>query len=185
MATSIPTLTTARLILRPHRREDFDACAALWADPLVTRFIQGRPQTREEVWARLLRYAGHWAWLGHGYWAVEEGGRFIGELGLADFQRQMQPPLGVPELGWALSPAVHGRGYATEALQAVLTWADANLDAAETACIVAPENLVSLRVAEKLGYRQTARTLYKGEDTLVFRRSRRRSGSPGGRSPRR
>jgi len=169
----IPLLRTARLILRAHRREDFDACAALWADPLVTRFIQGKPQTREEVWARLLRYTGHWAWLGYGYWAVEEeGGRYIGELGLADFQRQMEPPLGVPELGWALTPAVHGRGLATEALTAVLAWADATLDAAETACIVAPENLVSLRVAEKLGYRQTARTLYKGEDTLVFRRAR-------------
>lgn len=172
MPSAIPTLTTSRLILRPHRPDDFDACAALWADPAVTRFIQGRPQSREEVWSRLLRYAGHWQWLGYGYWAVEQGGRFVGELGLADFQRQMDPPLGVPELGWALSPAVWGKGYATEALQAALAWADAELDAAETACIVAPENVVSLRVAEKLGYRQSARTLYRGEDTLVFRRER-------------
>lgn len=178
--TEIPTLTTSRLVLRRHRREDFEACAALWADPVVTRFIQGRPQTREEVWARLLRYAGHWTWLGYGYWAVEEGGRFIGELGLADFQREMTPPLGVPELGWALSPADHGRGLATEALLAALAWADAHLDAPETACIVAPENLASLRVAAKLGYRETARTLYKGEETWVFRRSRRSTGSPGG-----
>ena len=169
---AIPTLTTPRLILRPHRREDFDACAALWADPAVTRFIQGRPQTREEVWARLLRYAGHWAWLGYGYWAVEEGGRFVGELGLADFQRAMEPPLSAPELGWALMPAVHGRGYATEALRAVLAWADANLAVRETACIVAPENFASLRIAAKLGYSETARTTYKGEETVVYRRTK-------------
>jgi RimJ/RimL family protein N-acetyltransferase len=166
------TLQTGRLLLRSHRPDDLDACAALWADPRVTRHIQGRPQTREEVWARLLRYAGHWAWLGYGYWAVEEGGRFIGELGFADFQRAMEPPLGVPELGWALSPAVWGKGYATEALTAALAWADVNLAAVETACIVAPENAASLRVAEKLGYREAARTTYKGEATVVLHRSR-------------
>ena len=130
MSLSLPTLSTARLRLRPHRPDDFDACAALWADPRVTQHIQGRPQTREEVWARLLRYAGHWAWLGFGYWAVEEGGRTIGELGFADFKRALEPSLdGAPEPGWALSPAVWGQGYATEALTAALAWADANLAA--------------------------------------------------------
>jgi RimJ/RimL family protein N-acetyltransferase len=173
VSLSLPTLSTARLRLRPHRPNDFDACAALWGDPRVTEHIQGRPQTQEEVWARLLRYAGHWAWLGFGYWAVEEGGRFIGELGFADFKRALEPSLdGAPELGWALSPAVWGQGYATEALTAALAWADANLAAAETACIVALQNATSLRVAAKLGYRETARTTYKGEVTLVFRRPR-------------
>ena len=38
-----------------HRREDFDACAAMWANPDVVRYIGGKPFTREEVWARLLR----------------------------------------------------------------------------------------------------------------------------------
>jgi len=170
--STAPLLATPRLRLRPHRADDLDAAAMLWADPAVTRFIQGRPQTREEVWARLLRYAGHWAWLGYGYWVVERDGQYVGEVGLADFRRAMEPPLSVPELGWALSPAVHGQGYATEALRAVLAWADAALPHEETACIVAPDNFASLRVAEKLGYRPSARTTYKGEATVVFRRLR-------------
>ena len=172
---AIPILTSPRLRLRPHRAEDLAACAALWADPGVVRFITGRPQTREETWARLLRYAGHWAWLGFGYWAVEErdGGAYVGELGFADFQREGLPGLaGRPELGWALSPAVHGRGYATEALRAALAWGDANLPAAETACIIAPDNLASLRVAEKLGYREVERVARNGGETLLFTRAR-------------
>ena len=44
----------------------------MWADPAVTRFIGGRVFNREEVWARLLRYAGHWQWMGYGFWAIEE-----------------------------------------------------------------------------------------------------------------
>jgi RimJ/RimL family protein N-acetyltransferase len=60
-----PRLETERLVLRAHRVEDFPDLAALWSDPLVTRFISGVPQTPEESWSRLLRYAGHWLLLGY------------------------------------------------------------------------------------------------------------------------
>ena len=172
---TIPTLDTPRLRLRPHRPDDLAACAALWADPGVVRFITGRPQSREESWTRLLRYAGHWAWLGFGYWALEEqaGGAYVGELGFADFKREGLPFLaGRPELGWALSPAVQGRGYATEAVTAALAWGDVHLPAAETACIIAPENLASLRVAAKLGYREVERVARNGGETILFTRAR-------------
>src|SRR5689334_15432931 len=47
-ASEIPVIETARLRLRGHRKSDFAACAALWADPVVTRYISGRPFTGEE-----------------------------------------------------------------------------------------------------------------------------------------
>ena len=110
--SAIPTLETSRLRLRPHRREDFPACLALWADPTVTRYIGGRPFSREEVWARFLRYAGGWHWLGFGYWAVEEisTGQFIGELGYSQNERSFDPPLtlldaaGLSMVLWNLGP---------------------------------------------------------------------------------
>ena len=61
-----PALDTARLSLRGHTRDDFAECAAMWADPLVTRHVGGRPMAGEEVWARVLRYAGLWTLLGFG-----------------------------------------------------------------------------------------------------------------------
>jgi RimJ/RimL family protein N-acetyltransferase len=169
----VPVLETERLTLRGHRVEDFADCLALWTDPQVTRFIGGRPSTQEEVWSRLLRYIGHWSLLGFGYWAVEERatGRFIGELGFADFKRQIEPSLdGIPEAGWALSPSVHGRGYATEAVQAILAWGDRHFGSARTACIIAPENWASIRVAEKCGYREFQRTTYKDNPTIMYMR---------------
>ncbi|CAB3703825.1 hypothetical protein LMG27174_03823 [Paraburkholderia rhynchosiae] len=54
-----PILTTNRLALRPHTRDDFLESYTMWSDPEVIRYIGGKPFTREEVWARLLRYAGH------------------------------------------------------------------------------------------------------------------------------
>ena len=144
----------------------------MWADPQVVRHIGGRPFTREEVWTRLLRAAGLWALLGYGYWVAREreSGGFVGELGFADFRRELEPPLGeAPEAGWALAAAMHGRGYASEALEAVHAWADLAL-CVRTVCMIAPANLASIAVARRCGYRHYAETLYKGSPTTLFER---------------
>ena len=54
----VAILETARTVLRPHRLDDFETYVAMWADPEVTRFIGGKPRTREESWMRFLRHAG-------------------------------------------------------------------------------------------------------------------------------
>src|SRR5215469_5050217 len=103
----VPVVETERLRLRGHRPADFTDSVALWSDPVVTRFIGGKPLSEEEVWARVLRYVGHWAWTGFGYWVVEEksSSRFVGEMGLSDWKREISPSVqGIPEVGWVLSP---------------------------------------------------------------------------------
>ena len=167
----VPVIETERLLLRGHRLEDFAPCAAMWADPLVTRHIGGQPFSAEESWSRLLRYAGHWAMLGYGYWMVEEKstGAFAGEVGFADYHRSLTPPLPAgPETGWVLASAFHGKGYATEAVRASLQWGDAKFALNETNCIIHPENLGSIRVALKCGYTETAPRTYKGQPVTAF-----------------
>jgi RimJ/RimL family protein N-acetyltransferase len=169
--SAVPVIETERLLLRGHRLSDEADCFAMWSDPEVTRFIGGRPSTREEVWSRLLRYAGHWALLGYGYWALTErgSGRFLGEAGLADFHRALEPSFGdAPEIGWALVPHAHGRGLATEAVKAIVTWGEANLRPARTVCMIGPENFPSLRVAEKCGFREYGRATYHGAASVLF-----------------
>jgi RimJ/RimL family protein N-acetyltransferase len=172
-ALEVPILETERLKLRGHRLLDFRDCSAMWADPGVTRYIGGQPLSEEEVWARLLRYVGHWTWLGFGYWAIEEKAtsRFVGELGFADYKRQIEPSLeGMPELGWVLAARAHGKGYATEAVRVALAWGEIRFGEARTVCLIHPENLASIRVAQKCGYRESRRTTYKGHPTLLFAR---------------
>ncbi len=161
---AIPTLTTERLTLRPHSLADFDVFAAMWSDPAVVRYIGGRPFSREECWSRLLRQMGHWSLLGYGFWAVEESatGEFIGEIGFADLHRDIDPPITAPELGWVLVPPAHGKGYATEAVRAAL----AHQSSFDPVCLIHPENLASLRVAEKCGFRELHRTTYHGSPTI-------------------
>jgi len=169
----IPTLETARLRLRGHQHEDFPQLAAMWSEPEVFRYISGKPSTEQQSWARLLNYLGHWSLMGFGYWAVQEKatGRFIGEAGFADFKREMSPSIkGIPELGWALATHAHGKGYATEAVRAAIQWGDANLKSPRTVCIIGPENLASIRVAEKCGFTEIQRTTYAGQPTILYSR---------------
>lgn len=128
----------------------------MWGDAAVTRFIGGRASTPQQCWSRMLTYRGMWPLLGYGYWAVEEknSGLYIGEAGFADFKRDIIPEMrNVPELGFAFMPAVHRKGYGTEAVRAIVDWGDAHLPSKRTVCIVSEANVASLRIVQACGYR--------------------------------
>ena len=170
----IPVLHTDRLTLRPHAGEDYEAECAMWADPAVVRFIGGKPSTRQQTWSRLLTYMGHWAAMKYGYWAIEErqSGRFIGDIGFADFKRDIAPAMqNVPEFGFALASPAHGKGYASEAVRAALAWGDAHLPSTRTVCLVNDENAASLHILEKAGYRVFERAAFNGTPVLFLERS--------------
>ena len=169
----IPALDTERLTLRGPRREDLADSLAMWSDPDVVRTIPAQPFSEEDVWTRLLRYVGHWQLMGFGYWMVREkaSGRYVGEVGFADYKRALDPPFGgAPEIGWVLAAWSHGRGFATEAGRAAIEWGEQHFGRVRTVCLIHPENPRSLRVAEKLGYREYARGSYKGHTAVMLER---------------
>lgn len=170
----IPVLETERLRLRAHRPDDLPANAAMWSNPATTRFIGGHPLSSEECWSRLLRFIGHWHWVGFGYWAVDEksSGAFVGEVGFAHYKRDIEAPHSdAPEVGWIIDPLHHGKGYATEAVKAALAWGDARFGESPTTCIIHPQNAPSIRVAEKCGFLEAQRTTYHSKPILAFVRS--------------
>ncbi|HKU67357.1 MAG TPA: GNAT family N-acetyltransferase [Candidatus Baltobacteraceae bacterium] len=171
---SAPTIETERLRLRSHRREDFADCAAMWADPLVVRYIGGKPSTPQQTWSRLLAYLGHWRAMGYGYWAIDEKstGKFVGEIGFADFKREIAPSMqNVPELGFALVSDAHGKGYGTQAVRAVLEWGDANLPSRRTVCLVNEDNAASLRIVQKAGYTIFERVTFNDSPVAFLERT--------------
>jgi RimJ/RimL family protein N-acetyltransferase len=169
----VPIVETARLRLRQFRESDLDRWAAVMADPVTVEHFGGEPMSREETWRRLLMSTGLWLTFGYGYWAAErkEDGALVGQVGLADFKREMQPAIdGAPEAGWIFAPEVHGQGYASEAVAAMLEWADETLKAPEIRAIIAPKNGPSIRIAEKNGFSSREDASYKGDPILLFRR---------------
>ncbi|NLR98647.1 GNAT family N-acetyltransferase [Rhizobium sp. P38BS-XIX] len=173
---SPPRLETERLILTGHTIDDFEPLAGMWSDPLVVKHIFGTVvSTSRESWMRMLSYHGLWPLLGHGYWAVREksSGRYVGDLGFADFHRVIEPPIkGIPEAGWAFAAWAHGQGFATEALAAAAAWLDKDARFDRSVCLISPENTASIRVAQKAGYGNPQPIRLNNKDTLLFSRMR-------------
>ncbi len=116
---------------------------------------------------------GHWKILGFGYWLVEDRvtGEFLGEVGFANFNRDLTPAFGAtPEVGWAFLPKVHGKGYAHEAVSAGISWMKQNHASEKLVCMISPDNEPSLKLARRLGFEEFTRTTYLGEATVLFER---------------
>lgn len=144
----------------------------MWADPDVVHHVGGRIREPQDAWFALLRNRGLWDLLGYGYWIVRErrSGVFVGEIGFADFRRGLEPDIsGAPEAGWMLAKSAWGKGYASEAAKAAHDWLD-EIRPGRSTCIIDPDNGASIRVAEKLGYRELGPMDYCGEPILLFQR---------------
>lgn len=168
-----PVLETARLVLRAHEESDLEPSFAMWADPAVTRYIGDNSSTRDRVWSRILCYSGLWSMLGFGYWAItrRQDNAFVGEVGFADFKRCVSPAFGdSPEMGWVLTPAAQGNGYAREAIDAALVWGLCHLDHRRIVCMISSQNAPSVKIATEFGFQEYARTSYGKDEVSLFER---------------
>ncbi|WP_322778849.1 GNAT family N-acetyltransferase [Frankia sp. Cas4] len=164
---SIPTLTTDRLILRPIRRDDLDASAAIWSDPEFGRYIG--TYDRHGMWHNLAANIGVWELEGVGPWSVVERGTgvLVGRAGLWN-----EPGWPGIELVWFIGRSWWGRGYAPEAALTAGTWAFANHDVDRLVTVPNRDNLKSVRVAEKLGMTLDHYEVLHGDDSAVYTISR-------------
>ncbi|KDP87086.1 GCN5 family acetyltransferase [Cupriavidus sp. SK-3] len=144
-------LDTARLRLRQWREADFAPFAALNADPVVMACFPA-PLDRAASDAIALRCQSLIAARGWGFWAVErkEDGAFIGFVGLHEPAATL-PFSPCVEIGWRLSRAHWGRGYAAEAARAALQFGFGRLALAEIVSFTALPNVRSRAVMERLG----------------------------------
>jgi RimJ/RimL family protein N-acetyltransferase len=153
MNTDSLLLETQRLLLRPTRREDFDAWAQFMADPESSRHLNG-PQPRPLAWRSFLTMAGAWAMQGFGMFSVIEktSGRWVGRVG-------PWQPKGWPgtEVGWGIVSDRVRLGYATEAATAAIDWAFDVLGWTEVIHVIDVDNFASQAVARKLGSRNRGR----------------------------
>jgi RimJ/RimL family protein N-acetyltransferase len=169
MTTALtPTLETARLVLRPPEAVDFEAWAALDADRLATRYIGGR-SGRTASWQGLAGAVGMWSLRGCGLFSVLErdSGRWVGRVG----PWLPEGAIGT-EVGWALARPAWGRGYATEAAEAAISWAFAALGWDEVIHCIDARNLASVAVAEQLGSRRLRADIDAGKPVEVYGQNR-------------
>jgi RimJ/RimL family protein N-acetyltransferase len=156
-------LDTERLRLRVPASQDAEDLYDLFADADVMRGLGKEPVSAvEEVRAVIEGMIRDWRSDGLGAFVLETATtdpQVVGQAGLMIFDaRDWTPstwakagPHAQPELGWALTRAYWGHGYATEAAAAIRNWAAERLKIDRLVSLISPENVRSQRVAERLG----------------------------------
>ena len=147
------SLETKRLRIRRFADGDLDALVAYRSDPEVARF-QGWAEGysvekgRDLIAAMRDRHPGGGAWF---QFAIEERatGALIGDSALL----AMVAPPGTVEVGLTLAAQHQRKGFAREALTALLDYAFGTLRAHRVAGIAFAANLRSTRMLEALGFR--------------------------------
>jgi RimJ/RimL family protein N-acetyltransferase len=159
------TIATDRLLLRKPTASDVTPMMEVHQDPEVMRFLGPYPVTLTTAWRNVAMMVGHWEMLGYGSWVVMDRStsEIVGRVGL-------WYPDGWPgvELGWTVKRSRWGQGIATEASRAALQWAWANLQVDHIISMIHPENVASIRIAEKLGESFERSEVLNGSEVLVY-----------------
>jgi RimJ/RimL family protein N-acetyltransferase len=165
-------IRTERLVLRRFDAADLDAFHAYHSLPETARFLPGEAKSYTKCMESVGKYANFvfekendWVCL-----AIEAKGSpgLLGEVVL-----KWLPGRGQGEVGWTLAPAARGKGYGSEAADAVLKLGFEELGMHRIEAKLDALNAASAALCERLGMRLEARLVdkwhYKGQwATEVF-----------------
>lgn len=145
-------LTTARLVLRPPQMEDAEGLVRI-------KFLTGTPaEARKTVASMLEELKSPFTY----HWVITLEGTVIGRVKAWD----VNPYNGYLQLGYDMGPEYRGKGYMTEAVQAVIRFMLTKAQANRVFCSVRAGNIASRRVCEKAGmiHEGTMRQHYARQD---------------------
>ena len=155
--TAQPTFETTRLTLVPAAASDLETLWALWSDREVRRFLFDDQEVSRELATEVLSGLLAAAPRGLGLWLARERASAAaigcGALMPVGNAAEYEPALaGLVEPMAALHPAWWGRGYATEALRALVDHAFGALDLPRIAGVTDVPNEASHRMLLRLGF---------------------------------
>ncbi len=157
MPTVTSPIQTDRLLLRPFVAADLDALANILARPDVMRYLDDDPLTRDEVAAVIheregmnrLDTQGDTLMLAI---ALRDSGVMIGSVNLIWHSQEHAQG----EVGYTLHPDHQGKGYASEAVRAIMTYGFREIDLHRIVGTCDDRNSASARLLERLGMRREA-----------------------------
>jgi RimJ/RimL family protein N-acetyltransferase len=163
-------LETARLRLREFTPADADALEAVLGDPMAMRYYPApfdRKGVEEWIERNLDRYQNE----GYGLWAMllRDTNQLIGDCGC--YSRDVDGRNDV-EIGYHVRRDLWGKGYATEAARACIEYAFSKLGVDRVISLIRPENLQSIRVAEKNGLTCEKIIFWRGFDHCIYAKTK-------------
>ncbi len=162
-------IETPRLILREFDPEDLSGLYCLYEET-NTSYIDPLDEDRAIELEKLKSYIKYvYGFYGVGLWAtcLKENGRLIGRCGIqvAFLEGEAE---GDYEIGYMISGKYAGTGYGTEVLEALIHYADEELDAKRVILQIHSKNLESLHLAEKMGFKHIERDKSDLSELFLF-----------------
>jgi ribosomal-protein-alanine N-acetyltransferase len=163
-----PILRTSRCELRPVTAADTAELHALWISPGVRRFLWDNEIITVERAVETVSLSEYlFKRRRPGLWAVRRKGSPAID-GFAGFLLFREPP--VYELLFGIAEPLWGQGLAVEAARAVMVYCAASFEMRVFRASTDAGNAASVRVLDKLGFRQVRRAVVDGLDTIFFER---------------
>ncbi|MCU1475353.1 MAG: N-acetyltransferase [Subtercola sp.] len=148
-----PVILTQRLTLRPHRLTDAQAWFALQLDRRVLAYLPWPERSQAASLQHLRDRTRHTRlWQSNDFMAlaIEREGQLIGDVSMV--LRDVTPDARSVEMGWIIDPAHGGRGYATEAAEALIEFAFFVVGAKTVTAVINRRNTRSRVLARRLGF---------------------------------
>ena len=145
-------LETERLVLRKITPEDAAMQYRMLNTPAVMARLGG-PKELHEIEAKHAKAIASFAREGFGFMMMIEKstGELVGHAGMKRVDASFAPNVGDHEIGYILREDRWRRGYAEEAMRAVIEWAFVSIDAPHVVALTSPANIGSWKLMEKLG----------------------------------
>ena len=164
------TIETERLVLRRLKHSDAATFFEIVGNPLVMKhWAPGPDETEQDTAKRILDINTHWDEHGFGDWAVVEkaNNQLVGFSGLHFITNVKEV-----NIGYAFHPNCWREGFGFETCQAVLQFGFATLELDTIVAVIAPENLASIRLAQKCGMQFWKQTTWAGNERVIHKKTR-------------
>lgn len=181
---------TKRCLIREICMDDMEALFAIYEEPHMTDYMEPLYPWEEELAYEQAYIDNMYRFYEYGMWVVIEKstGKLIGRAGLEhreypadedcgqtgtydgrDTAKDIKPRVVMElEMGYAIAASYQNKGYATEACQAILAYAEEYLDYPRINCLIEKENTASIRLAEKLGFTCHGISMAAGKTMLRY-----------------
>ncbi|RFS18934.1 N-acetyltransferase [Chitinophaga silvatica] len=165
------SIETERLLIRELEYTDEMDLFEMDADPDVHLYIENHPvKSIDEIKKVIEMIKEQYSKNGIARWAVVDKftNECIGWAGLKYFREPLNNQINFYELGFRFKKKHWGKGFATEASNAILDYGFNNLNIDSIFAITDPKNLNSKKVLTKLGFTNLETFDYEGDPTDWF-----------------
>ena len=144
-------LETERCVVRELCLDDLDELFELYGDGEIDKYTEPLYPYEEEKEFQRAYIENMYRYFGYGMWLVfsKESGKLIGRAGLEHREYHEEIEL---ELGYIISTAYQGQGYATEVCGAILEYAREHAGFERINTLIEDGNEISERLSRKLGF---------------------------------